>query len=322
MVIGFLKLRVQQATKILSSMSWPYRLVLLFLVLWAVTGMKVKASQDDGSLIMPTAFLLVILSIHWFRPDYEFLRIYFSDHMKICWVEYLLISAPMLVGLALSSHSYLLPIYILALLVFIWLVQPSRRGAGKARGLKFIPATYFEWKSGLRKYYYPMLAFWLIGLFFSFHMAAGILSILIIGLISLGFYDQCESEAMLLAPQASPVGYLLSRIKGLILISGGIYLPHLVLFVVFHPQHWYVIMILTLVTMSYQLYALTIKYAFFEPHSKSGKNTILLSLGALVFVLPFILPAIWVLTIRLYFQSINKLKFYLDDFNQQSDAGL
>ena len=315
MVFRIIRLRFWQALRILGEMRWPYRLVLLFIVFWSITGVTVKASQDQGSLLIPAGFFLLIMSLHWLRPDFEFLKIYFANYKKIYLTEYLLLSLPMMAGLTFSVHYYFLPVYLLLLIVLVQYLEPSKSKSQNARQLSFVPARYFEWKRGLRKYFYPILLLWISGLVFSLHMAAGILSIFLIGLTTLGFYDQCESEAMLLAPQQSPSAYLRSRVLGLLSIAGLIYLPIIILFCIFHLQHWYVVMILALVILSYQIYAVTIKYAFFEPNAKSSKNTILLSLGALVFVLPFILPAIWVLTIRLYFLSIKKLNFYLHDFN-------
>lgn len=316
MVVSFLKLRIYQALRIFTGMNWPYRLVLLFFMLWAIAGVTAKTSQDQGSHMIPLIFLLALASFHWFRPDIQFLKIYFPSYELICLSEYVILSAPILTGLMFSEHTYYTFVYIPALVLMVFFIQPKRRTTGKARSLSLVSSQFFEWKSGLRKYFYPILVVWLSGIFFSFHMAAGIISIVMIGLLTLGFYDQCESESMLVAAQQSPSEYLKNRAKGLFAVSGTIYSPILLLFLIFHSQHWYIITILTLVTWSYQFYALTIKYAFLEPNSKSSKNTILLSLGALVFVLPFILPAIWVLTVRLYFKSIQKLNFYLHDFNQ------
>ncbi|MEO9966321.1 MAG: hypothetical protein ABJF11_11065 [Reichenbachiella sp.] len=315
MVFTLLQLRLNQVRRVISGVTWYYQIVLLFFLLWAVAGLVIKASQPEGSQSLPVLLALILASVHWMRPDYQFLRNYFENYRVLCLSEYLILSTPLLAGLMFSPSWYLILPYLIFLIGLAYLVKPKRKSAGRARKLKFIPDAYFEWKSGIRKYFYPMAILWLLGLVFSFQMGAAIVVIFLLGLLSLGFYDYCEPVSILIAPQQSATAYLQHRIKGLFLMAGIFYLPLLLLFCIFHPTHWYIPTVLATVMLSYQVYALMIKYAFYAPQTKSSKNTVLLSLGALVLVLPFILPAIWVLTIRLYFQSIKKLSFYLHDFH-------
>lgn len=315
MTIVLLHLRILQARRTISSVSWPYQLFLVALLILAITGTVIKASQPQGSIMLSFAFAGIIGSFHWFRPDYQFLRIYFIEYRWLCFAEYTVLSIPFLIAVLMSPNSYLTLCYLAFLLGLTYLIKPFRRTSGKTKSLSFIPNSFFEWKSGLRKYFYPMLTIWLLGMLFSFQMGASIISIFLLGLISLGFYDNCEPLSILSASQLGQRAFLWTRIKGLLFASSLMYLPLLLLFFVFHPVHWFIPSIIALVVLSYQFYALTIKYAFYKPNTKSSKNTVLLSLGALVFVLPFILPAIWVLTVRLYFKSIKKLSFYLNDYN-------
>lgn len=315
MTINFLSLRVRQIYRNISSVSWIYQLILLAMLSLAIIGLSVKSSQTQGSLILPILLAFAIGSAHWLRPDFWFLKINFSNYKWLLFTEYTLWSLPMLVGLLFSPHYYLAPTYLLFLTVLVCFVAPIRNVNKKAKALKFVPEVLFEWKSGLRRSIYPILLIWLAGLIFSYHVGIGIMSIFLVGLATLDFYARCEPINILLARQQGHQAYLWGKVKGLLLVSSMLYIPLLISFYLFHPAQWLIPTVITLVMLSYQIYVLTIKYAFFEPNTKSSRHTVLRALGALVLVLPFILPAIWVLTVKLYFQSLDKLKHFLDDFD-------
>ena len=315
MVINFIILRVQQLRRILGSVNIVYQLFLVALIILVITGISVQSSQSQGNLLLPIAHLVLIVSFHWYRPDIHFLKAHFEKYKFVCLIEYLILSTPLLIGLAISPSFYYLFPYIVSLLALVHTSRPIPNATKVTRSLNFIPAQYFEWKSWLRKFFYPILILWIVGMVFSFQMGVGIIAIFLIGLISLGCYDHCESVSILTASQQNTKSFFATRVKGIINFSAGLYMPIFSLFCIFHPAHWYIPLIIILVLLSYQFYALCIKYAFYEPQARSSRNTALLSLGALVFVLPFMLPAIWVLSIKLYSRAIKKLNFYLHDFN-------
>jgi hypothetical protein len=57
------------------------------------------------------------------------------------------------------------------------------------------------------------------------------------------------------------------------------------------------------------------KYAFYEPNIKSPAAQIYVALGALGGIIPVFLPVVWLMTILFYSKSVNKLNFFLNDYN-------
>lgn len=315
MTISFLRMRGMQVLRIFTSVNWFYRLILLVMLVWAIAGIITKSSQADNSLLVLGAHVLLISTWHWIRADFKFLQVHIEAYKKICLLEYFIVSIPLILGLSISFQPEFVAIYLLSISGLAYFVIPWKTSSKTAKKISFIPDRCFEWKSGLRKHFYLILFIWLAGLLFSFQMGVGLTAIFLIGLMAIGFFDYCEPLELLIAPQLDSKQYMLNKIKGLFLVSGILFSPLLIAFCLFYSDFWYIPIIEIAVLISYLFYAMVIKYAFYEPNSYSSKNKVLLSLGALVFVLPFLLPAIWVLSIRLYFKSVKKLNFYLHDFN-------
>ncbi|MEP2025963.1 MAG: hypothetical protein ABJH98_14360 [Reichenbachiella sp.] len=315
MIKVFLELRFKQLRYIFKEVNWLYQSVLAVILAMTICGITVLASQRQSSLISLVAHIFLFASFHWFRPDLNFLKAYIEKHKLVCFIEYLVTSIPILIGLIISYQFDYIIIHLLSLFALVNTTSPLGSGAKAAHSLKFISDQYFEWKSWFRRYLYLIIILWVVGMFFSFQMGFGILTILLIGLLMIGCYDQNESLSILTASQQNAKGYFSTRISGMILFSVMLYAPLFLLFCIFHLKSWYLPLILIMVLLSYQYYALTIKYAFYEPQNNTSRNKVLLSLGALVFALPFILPAIWALSIKLHFKAIKTLNTYLHDFN-------
>lgn len=314
MVISFLHIRGRQVTRIFSSVNWLYRLILLGLVCSAIAGVAVVSSKSESNTLFLT-YVLLLLLLHWFRSDFNFLRIHIPNYKIICFVEYFILSLPLIAGLLYSNRLSLIAVYLISLIGLVYFIHPKKIISKSSFSLLFVPSPYFEWKSGIRKHFYPIATLWVSGILFAFHMGAGITAIFLIGLMTIGFYNYCEPVEILSAAQLNPKKIMAEKVKGLFLMSGLLFLPILIAFVLFHPNHWYIPVIEIALMTSYLFYALSIKYAFYEPQTHSSKNNVLLALGALVLTIPFLLPAVWVLSIKLYFQSLKKLNFYLDDFD-------
>jgi len=57
------------------------------------------------------------------------------------------------------------------------------------------------------------------------------------------------------------------------------------------------------------------KYAFYDPGSKISANQVLIAFGPLSIFFPFMLPVIWMLSIKFYFNAKSNLNIYLNDYN-------
>jgi hypothetical protein len=94
-----------------------------------------------------------------------------------------------------------------------------------------------------------------------------------------------------------------------------ILLPLLLAFVLFHPELWY-IPVIELLLISFVLwYAIFLKYAFYKPMQQLSAGQVFIAIGAMSLFLPFLVPLVWILSVRFYFQSVSNLKPYLNDYN-------
>ncbi|MDP3442610.1 MAG: hypothetical protein Q8T08_07070, partial [Ignavibacteria bacterium] len=81
------------------------------------------------------------------------------------------------------------------------------------------------------------------------------------------------------------------------------------------PLIWYIALILFTLGITVTIFAILTKYAFYEPNSRSGAASIFQSIGAISVFIPLLLPLVWVLSVKFYFNAIQKLNPYLHDFD-------
>lgn len=92
-------------------------------------------------------------------------------------------------------------------------------------------------------------------------------------------------------------------------------LPLVLAFVLFHPELWFIPVVEYVLISFILMYAIFLKYAFYKPNQQLIAGQIFTAIGALSLFLPFLIPLVWILSVRFYFKSISNLNPYLDDFN-------
>jgi len=271
--------------------------------------------------ILPNAYsvlgiyLLIIVLIQLKRQDKLFLKSHFDNYKLICLTEYLILKVPLI--LCLTYHSQWLLTFVLfpSLFLIVNLDLKVKRPDLNTKIQQYIPDDSFEWKAGLRKSLLFIVPLWIISLATSFFIGSVPITIFILGLVPLGFYEKSEPYQMILAYEMNTRRFLFHKMKLQVIIFSVITFPLIISFMFFHYEYWYIPMAEYFILISLHIYLILAKYAFYEPNRKSPTSVIFGSIGVTATFVPFLLPVVWLLSVWFYIKSTDKLNLYLNDYN-------
>jgi hypothetical protein len=222
---------------------------------------------------------------------------------------------PLFIGLSINAR---IPVILLA---FFALIAVSFSKVRLKRGKKtlntslqrLIPDDMYEWKSGIRKYFYLIHVFWISGIGASFFVAGIPVSIFMLGLIISAFYEKNESWQILISFEKNPEALLLYKIRNHIFLFLIATLPLALIFMIIHFEYWYIPVIELVMFLSIHIYAIILKYAYYSHNRESG-NTAFLIVGTLLGLIPVTTPVLWILSIFLFYKARFNLNNYLHDY--------
>jgi len=312
---GYFLLRLKQIARMVSGVGIFHFLVLTGVVVLLIVGIIKVSLNPEYQLAVSVASVLAIISLHLRRKDLGFIRTYSEKPFLIHFAEYVLLTLPLSIPLIITKQYLLWMGYLTVILGLSSLRPVFKRQNLNTKIQSWIPARAFEWKSGIRKTFYPFLVVWLLGFLFSFLEASVPIAIFILGILIFSFYENGEPLDMLLAFEIRPSKLLLLKVKYHFILFLGLCLPLLLIFVVQHHSIWYIPIIILLLMGFGHLYLILLKYAWYSPAAKPAGIEILTSLAFIAIIIPVFMPVIWLLSIRFYFKAIKTLKPYLNDFD-------
>lgn len=292
------------------------RMLLLIVLLNFILFILLMQATSGVSMRYATGVLLVTVALlHAKRQDKLFLQAHFHRYKWICMAEYLLLSVPF-VAFLLYHFQWLLTLAFLAMLGAIVNIEvkPHQRSLNTKLQL-LIPDECFEWKAGVRKYLFLIAILWVAGLSASFFVASVPIVIFILGVLPISFYEKSEPYQMITAFETSASKLLIRKMKWQVLLFSVLSIPLIAVFIIFHHDRWYIPTAEYFIFISLHVYLVLVKYAFYEPGSRSSAVQVFGTVGALGVVIPVFIPVVWLLSIRFYFKSRQNLNFYLNDYN-------
>lgn len=315
MIKAIVKIRLKQFYRGLIGIGLIRIIFFIGILAFIAFSLFLASSKYPDSFYTTGITALIILMVHTKRQDKSFLKIHFDNFKLIFLVEYLILSS--IVIAFLIFHLQWIPLLLLATIIYliIHLDLKTRNRSQNFRLLQLIPSACFEWKAGIRQTLFILMPIWVIGLFTSFFIGSVPIVLFILGVMSFSYYEKGEPYQMIIAYEMGTILFLLHKIKMQISLFSILSLPLIVVFLVFHPETWYIPIIEYFIFISLYIYLILTKYAFYEPNSKSTSAQIFGAIGALGGIIPVFLPLVWIMSIRFFFKSKENLNFYLNDFN-------
>lgn len=307
--------------RIISSLRWIIQLGFVRIIVMLVFAAGFFKSLFDiknsftGAAVIILLNASIIYSLHFSRKD-DFLLSSLGLNKKALYIfEYLLYSLPFLFLLALSDF-YFLSFYIVILLGVIINIKSGRSFKINISSVKSIfPAYAFEWMSGMRQNLIPIGIIYLMGCIFSFHIAGGILSIIVLTLIFSSFYIENEPLIFIELYKMSAKKLVNTKILQAIKIFLILIFPLVILHLIFFYERWYfvggVLFICSLIIIA----SVLTKYAFYSEEISSSKMNYIIN-GVIVFSFvsafymtgPFLFPLPFIMLIYLYKKASQNVK--------------
>lgn len=314
LILSYTKFRLKQFLDIFLTIGLLRLPILLLLFVFLIMSIFHYSENEKYSYYIVAVSLLTVFFIQNNRSDKTFLKTHSYRFQFNYIIDYCLITTP--VFITFIYHFQLKSILYL-LLGIVLLSYTDISFSSKTRNTKFqewIPDFCFEWKAGIRKMYFPILVLIMIGLFASYFIFVVPIVVFIIGVLLLDFYRENEPYQILIASEKGTKEFLLHKIKTQIILFSIFIFPLFLMFIFFHYQYWYVAVAEYLLFISLFLYSITMKYAFYIPRAQAPGAFSFFGLLFGLFI-PIFVPIIWGLSIYFYFKSIQRLNFYLDDYN-------
>ncbi|MBK9424991.1 MAG: hypothetical protein IPN54_12820 [Bacteroidetes bacterium] len=313
--MSFLKIRWAQFLRELKSLGLFYALILIsgiVATLWIFYQVQQKTEPRYGSMLFIVAF---ILSIHLNRKDHRFIRLVSIQPFFVYISEYGFIAFIFVILSFLKSNTFtmflLIPAVALISLINVNFISNAKSGWIA----RMIPASNYEWKSGVRStgWFIPFLL--LCGVLLAPLPFASLVICWIILALSISFYEQGESREMILSFMQSPRNFIVNK-AGIHAMTFLIcILPVLVANFIFFPDKWWLGLSFMLFCVINIAAFVTSKYAVWQHGQTNKSQSVLNSIGMIGLFIPFLLPIPIVNFIRNYRKATHNLRTLLNDFN-------
>ena len=314
-ISALLKIRLMQFFRLLQELGL-IRVVIGVVALFIAFGASREfVSAGENLLVIPAVLVISLLLLHQKRSDLQFFKLYAEKAQILHLIEYGMLALPLSMMLGFHGHLLEAGVTLIAPLAIPFI--PVLKGGliFNSSLQSFIPDDLIEWKAGVRKMLLPIALLWLIGLATSFFIGSIPIVIFLLGMLFSGFYERMESLTILVASERSPAKFLQRKIWLSVASFTVLNLPLAFAFAAFHPAQFYIPIVELMLFNLLIAYAVVVKYRFYLPEPDVKGNQMLLAIGFIGVLIPFVLPVFLFFLLRFYFKAKQNLNFYLHDFD-------
>lgn len=309
-----LKLRLIQLLREIKSIGAVYS-ILIGCVLCIVGYAVYKQYQQAGHAWYVSGFIMLsILQIQLFRPDKDFIRKHISRPGFNMFLEYAIFSLPFACLSLFTKQWFHFPLLLLSYCIIATIRWTAKKRTALPQLARIIPASNFEWISGIRKQYALLFFLLLLAILTCWVKFAPLIFLWLFTIAVMSFYQESEPLDILLASgKKSGRAFLYAKVKAHTRLLLSVLLPVLIINSCIHPELAWVNLVFVLMQLSLLLFAILLKYSMYEPNQALTGNNVILSVVSIGSALPFLLPLPWLMSVRSYGKAINNLNQYLHD---------
>ncbi len=309
-----MKIRLKQVSREIAALGPIYSIIVLFVLTLFIKVAAVSLITLNSQLTFCLIWSILLLTIHFSRKDIPFLKRTQKNEFIFLLSDYILLSV-IPISLLIYCHGFVAALLIIMVITTICVIPPIQKSQIKTNSeIKFIPDYLPEWKSGIRKVNkYIFLSLILLAIIASPLPYFSLFICWLLTAIITGFYQIFEPRDQLRFHHASPKKYLNSKIKNGIKYYLLLVTPIIIAYTIMH--HNQLIISFAALSLFLILLAFTIisKYAYYQPVATTGPHQIYLTIGLISFIIPFMVPVPFVLTLTHYRKAIKRLTPYFYD---------
>ncbi len=312
MLMTILRIRSRQFMRILAEIG-VVLFVLLMLVLFPLAMGVLAQLSDMPPMLAVGITLAIIASIHLNRQDKDFVKLILQRPFLMFLMEYLVLILPIAGWLVYSRAAWALLALVVGVCVVAY-VPVTVKFRKRERPLWRFPKGFtrnYEWISGWRKSAVWMVPTYLLGAALSGFTAAIPIALMVLGLITLDFYMDCEPRIFLELYSRNAKSFLRKKIIAHVGIFWLACLPLVFLFLIFYYEYWYVLLVVMFVVSVFPVLSITLKYASYQPNIRLTQNAFTMGLMVVFLCTPFTQPVPLVMTVIYYRRALKNLRKYM-----------
>lgn len=263
LLLKILIFRLNQLGRLFIQVGFA-RIFLLSIIIASFLLLELPDIISGNGLLTVLIYPLIILPIHLLRKDRGFLRKLNLSREIILAGEYHSLIIPF--SLFLVYFKQWSALFLGHLLITIILLLPSinveKRYRYNSRFIKWIPVNLFEWRSYMRqRKFFLLIGFTFTVLLSSYAVAMSIAMLILAASFSEAFTNLESKELIEAYPKNS--NFLWSKLKDHSIFVHLLFLPLYVLFLLFHPELWYILVLLLIIIECSVCFCLLYKYSCF-----------------------------------------------------------
>ena len=268
---------------------------------------------DNKQFYFLAIVIYTLIRFHTSRKDLAYVLKHLDSPIKQLIIEYQLFLLPFSIpSLFTQAWYFFFIIHITGIGVAFLKVKTSSE-VGLPNISKYIPASQFEWISGIRKNWLPILVCILIAVVLSSVKLFPLVALCFVNSSIMGFYTEAESRQMLTANSFSSKEIMMQKIifstKIMLLINTPVILINS-----FFNQDFLSINILFLLYSCLLIaFAVTCKYNAYKPNTSLNSISIQFAFAFIGVIHPALIILTALLTVYYYQQAIKNLNYYSND---------
>ncbi len=312
MLFTLLYIRLKQLQREIRGLGLytPILAVLAFYLIF-ISFRQFETGPHPYYVVCLLAFICIALQVY--RKDKNFIYKHIDKPRLQIFSEYAALTLPF-AATAIFTRSWMYYFFLLAILAII---PNFKFSPGKKTFFKnlsgIIPATNFEWISGVRKNFIVIAGSYLVAVAFCWFRILPLFSLWFLTVTIISFYGQCESLQVLRESSRPAVEFLIKKLIGHSACILILYTPLLIINTIFNPEFLLINFLFIPVQISLLCFAICLKYSSYSPNKTLTGNNILLMTIAIFSSLPYLLPVPLILSFVYFYKARNHLNLYLND---------
>ena len=253
------------------------------------------------------------LGIQYSRKDKSFIYKQLDRPYFQMFLEYVILTLPFSITSIITKNWFCFPLLLLAL-ICIPLVKFQFKHTAVFKHLsKLIPVSNFEWISGVRKQFIPLIGLYLLAVVFCWVRILPLFLLWLLTIIISSFYQENEPVHIVRAGNKTARKFLFDKIKININYILILYSVPIIINAVFVKEFLMITLLFIPVQIALLCFAINLKYSTYKPQTNILGNNVAFSIVAMLSAMPYFLPIPVILSIVYFYKAENNLKTFLHD---------
>lgn len=269
--------------------------------------------NDQHAWYTVVVLSVICLAIQYSRKDKLFIyKQLDKPHIQI-FLEYVILTLPFSITSLITKNWFCFPLLLLVLICIPFLKLQFKHRAVFKNLSSIIPASNFEWLSGIRKQHILFISLYLVAAAFSWVRILPLFLLWFLTIMISSFYLENEPLHILREGNKTARKFLADKIKINIKYILALYSLPVIINALFVREFLMLTLLFIPVQVALVCFAINLKYSTYKPQTNQLGNNVAFSIIAILSAMPYFIPIPVILAIVYYYKAEKNLKTYLHD---------